>query len=235
MNTTADVPSPLKIAIVVYPKMVLIDLVGPQTIFKLLNSDIMLVGETLAPVSTDVGIEVKPTHTLQDCSRDVDILFVPGGIFGTMDVIKQQTVLSSIREIGLSAKYVTSVCTGSLILGAAGLLNGYRATSHWGVLDLLSTFSAIPVSERVVHDRNRLTGAGATSGLDFGFTLAAMLRGEDAAKRIQLVLEYAPKPPFHHGDPSEISAEALQKAKLGRQKLDAMAAQAVDVARQFEW
>jgi cyclohexyl-isocyanide hydratase len=214
----------------VYSRMILLDLVAPQTILNVLGAEIHLVGETMAPVSTDVGLNLAPTVTFADCPRDLDVLFVPGGLMGSIDCMRNQAVLDFLSEQAKTAKYVTSVCTGGLVLAAAGLLRGYQATAHWGVADLLPLMGAIRSHQRVVQDRNRLTGAGATAGLDFGLSLAAILRGQEEAERVQLILEYAPQPPFHAGNADELSPERLAQARSGRVWMDGQAREAAVAA-----
>ena len=135
-------------------------------------------------------------------------MFLPGGVPGTLNLMRDKETLDFLVEKSKTAKYITSVCTGSLILGAAGLLKGYKATSHWTTLDVLKEFGAIPTAERVVQDRNRITGGGVTAGIDFGLTIAAKLRNWTTAEAIQLYLEYNPQPPFNSGSPKTASAEA---------------------------
>ena len=221
----------VKVAMLVYPRMILLDMAGPQTMLNVLGADIHLVGETMAPVSTDVGIPVTPTTTFADCPRDLDVLFVPGGLMGTIACMNNPAVLGFLQDRAATARYVTGVCTGVLILAAAGLLRGYNATAHWGVADLLPLMGATHEDARVVHDRNRLTGAGTTAGLDFGLTLAALLRGEKRAEDVQLILEYAPQPPFHAGTPDEISPERLAEARSRRVWMDTKAREAAEAAR----
>ena len=225
-----DAGPKLQVAMLVYPRMVLLDLVGPQTILKILGSDLHLVGKTRAPVSTDVEIDVTPTTTFTDCPADLDVLFVPGGLMGSIAAMQDEATLRFLADRGATAKYVTSVCTGGLVLGAASLLRGYRATAHWGVADLLPLMGATVVHERVVQDRNRLTGGGVTAGLDFGLTLAALLRGEEAAKHVQLIIEYSPQPPFHAGTPDEIGPDKLAEARRGRVWMDGEARKAAEAA-----
>ena len=145
---------------------------------------------------------------------------------GSIACMGRQPVLDFLADRAERARYVTSVCTGGLVLGAAGLLRGYRATAHWGVADLLPLMGAIRAHERVVQDRNRLTGGGVTGGLDFGLTLAALLRGQAEAERVQLVLEYAPQPPFRAGTPDEVGPERLAQARAGRVWMDGKAREA---------
>lgn len=230
MPRRADAGPPITVAMLVYPRMVLLDLVGPQTILNVLGADIHLVGETMVPVSTDVGVPVTPTTTLAGCPRDLDVLFVPGGLMGSIACMGNEALLEFLADRGARARYVTSVCTGGLVLGAAGLLRGYRATAHWGVADLLPIMGAVRSHERVVHDRNRLTGGGVTAGLDFGLTLAALLRDQAAAERVQLILEYAPQPPFHAGTPEEVGPERLAQARSQRTWMDATARDAATKA-----
>ncbi|MBP0491247.1 DJ-1/PfpI family protein [Roseomonas indoligenes] len=225
-------PAPLKVAMLVYPGMIMLDLVGPQTILNMLGSDIHLVGETRDPVLTDISLPVAPTCTLAECPRDLDVLFVPGGLMGSVACMKSGAVLDFLVDRGSSARYVTSVCTGGLVLGAAGLLRGYQATAHWGVADLLPLLGATKVNARVVQDRNRLTGAGATAGLDFGLTLAVLLRGQEAAERVQLLLEYEPVPPFHKGTPDLIGPERMVQVRAGRVWMDGQAREAALAAAQ---
>ena len=223
-------PRPRPVAnMLVYPGMILLDLAGPLTVFNIMGADIHLVWTDKAPVATDVGLTVQPTATLADAPKQADILFVPGGLGGTVAAMGVPEVVAFVAECGGTARWVTSVCTGSLLLGAAGLLRGYAATSHWYVVDLLADMGATPRHERVVTDRNRMTGGGVTAGLDFGLTLAAKIAGEDTAKRIQLLLEYAPKPPFDAGEPDSAgpaltNAVLTARAPALKQARDAVAA-----------
>jgi len=193
--------------LLVYPKMVLQDLVGPLTVFNLTMGKTHLVWKDKSPVATDVGIAVTPTHTFDDCPRTADVLFVPGGLQGTTSLLEDEATLAFLRTAAEGARYVSSVCTGSLLLGAAGLLRGKKATSHWYVKNLLPLFGAIPTDGRVVEDRNVITAGGVTAGLDFGLTISARLRGEEWAKRSQLTLEYDPHPPFDGGTPEKAGEE----------------------------
>ncbi|MBN3726535.1 DJ-1/PfpI family protein [Burkholderia sp. Ac-20379] len=189
-----------EIAMLMYPGMTVIDLIGPHCMFgSLMGAKIHLVAKTLDPVTSDAGVTVVPTATFDTCPRDLTVLFTPGGTDGTLAAAQDPDILAFMRDRGARAKYVTSVCSGSLILGAAGLLTGYQATSHWSVRHVLAEYGAIPTEARVVHDRNRVTGAGVTSGLDFGLTMVAELRGRTYAECSQLVSEYDPEPPFNAG------------------------------------
>ena len=153
---------------------------------------------------------------MPDCVLDdapaVDVLFVPGGS-GISGVIENAETLRFLRERASSTRYITSVCTGALALGAAGLLRGYRATTHWMSIDLLPLVGAIPVSERIVIDRNRITAGGITAGIDFGLTIAAEICGRKVAEEIQLMLEYCPQPPFNSGSPATADAELVDSIR----------------------
>ncbi len=196
----------LTIGMVIYPGMFLQDLVGPLTVFEaLMNREILLLWKDLNPVQSigAGGISVAPNTTFKDCPKNLDVLFVPGGVPGTFVMMEDAEVIKFLIEQGKSAKYITSVCTGSFILGAAGLLNGYRATSYWSMIDNLREFGAIPVRSRVVTDGNRITGGGVTAGMDFGLNIVAKLRSPEYAQAIQLYLEYDPAPPFNAGSPNK--------------------------------
>lgn len=206
----------LKIGLVVYPGMFLMDLVGPLTVFEaLMNREIYLLWKNKEPVNNQVSdytafIPIIPSTTFRECPDDLDVLFVPGGVPATLQMMEDPGVIHFLKEKGKTAKYITSVCTGSLILGAAGLLKGYRATSHWATLDALAPLGAIPSRARVVMDRNRITGGGVTAGIDFGLTLVSLLRSKEYAQAIQLYLEYNPKPPFNAGSPQTAPTKVKQ-------------------------
>jgi cyclohexyl-isocyanide hydratase len=194
-----------------YPGFTALDLVGPQYAFGCtLGLNVHLVAKTRDPVESDTKLSIVPTMTLAECPRDFTVLFVPGGTSGTLDAIRDDETLSFVVDRGARATWVTSVCTGSLVLGAAGLLKGYRATSHWVARDLLREVGAEPVDERVVIDRNRVTGAGVTAGIDFGLALVGHLRGENYARITQLLAEYSPQPPFRAGTPAEAGPETTK-------------------------
>jgi cyclohexyl-isocyanide hydratase len=187
------------IAMLVYPNMTDLDLVGPHYMFSvLMGAEVHLVSKTRAPVRSDLALTITPTMTFEECPRDLTVLFAPGGS-GAVVAASDPETRDFIATRGARAKYVTSVCTGSIILAAAGMLKGYRATSHWAARDLLADFGAIPTDRRVVRDRNRITGAGVTAGLDFGLTMVAELRDRFYAECVQLLAEYDPHPPFNCG------------------------------------
>ncbi len=230
---SADVPSHtgsrLQIGMLLYPGLSALDLVGPHPFFaELSNSQVHLLWKDLNPVASSLGYGIVPTTSIKDCPRDLDVLFVPGGTTGTIAMMKDDEILSFLADRGSRARYVTSVCTGSLVLGVAGLLKGYEATCHWRFRDLLPLVGARPVEERVVIDRNRITGGGVTAGIDFGLVLASRLRGRQAAEILQLYNEYAPHPPFAAG--TQATAPAATNAAVFR-RLTAVYEEARAVAR----
>lgn len=201
--------TPMHVVMLIYPKMTQLDLTGPfEVLSRFPELSIDLVWKTCDPVVDASGLNIVPTTTLLDCAS-ADILFVPGGP-GQMDLMEDQETLDFLCTQAENAKYITSVCTGSLILGAAGLLRGYRATCHWMSLEQLSLFGAEPVQQRVVEDRDRITGAGVTSGIDFALTLCARLFSAERAQRAQLSMEYDPQPPFPGGSPASADPEDVQ-------------------------
>ena len=185
-----------------------LDLTGPYEVFaRMPNTRVHLIAASMAPVRTEWGLTIAPDASFHD-APPLDILCVPGG-WGVDACLDDQVMLGFLRARAERAAYVTSVCSGALLLGAAGLLIGYRATTHWMSLDLLAPFGAKPVRERVVRDRNRITGAGVTAGIDFALVVAAELFGIPVAQAIQLAIEYDPAPPFHSGSPQTAPAEVL--------------------------
>lgn len=199
------IPSkPEQIAMFVYPGMTALDLVGPQQVFGYtMGAQVHLVWKTRDPVVSDTGISILPTKTFAECPDPLDILFVPGGGRETIALMSDKPVLEFLADRAKRSKWITSVCSGSLVLGAAGLLQGYKATSHWAVRDVLPLLGAIPVNARYVQDRNRITAGGITSGIDFGLRIAAQLRGDDYGRSLELTLEYDPAPPFGTGTPEK--------------------------------
>jgi cyclohexyl-isocyanide hydratase len=197
----------MHIAFLPFPGMTQLDMTGPaQFLSRLPGAKVDYVWKTLDPVPTDAGFSIVPTAIFADVPAP-DIVCVPGGV-GVADVMNDDEAMAWLRHVGASAQWVTSVCTGSLILGAAGLLKGYQATTHWAWHHHLSLFGAEPVKARTVVDRNRVTGGGVTAGIDFALTLMAQVAGEGFARTIQLGLEYDPAPPFDCGSP-EKAGEAL--------------------------
>ncbi|MCC7053840.1 MAG: DJ-1/PfpI family protein [Gemmatimonadaceae bacterium] len=198
--------APMKLAMVMYPGMYPLDLVGPHAVLSgALETHLVWKDRHTLLAS---GIPFTATTTFAECPADVDMLFVPGGTRGTLAAMQDEEVLTFLADRAPRASYITSVCTGSLVLGAAGLLKGRRATSHWGVRDsILPLLGATPVAERVVTDGNVVTGAGVSAGIDLALTLLARIAGETVAKRTQLNIEYDPQPPFHAGSPEAAGPE----------------------------
>lgn len=209
----------MRIAFLLFPNLTQLDLTGPAQVLSRLGggATLDLVWKTRDPVPTDAGFSIVPTATFDDVAQ-ADILCVPGGM-GVNTVIADDEAMAWVAAIGAGATWVTSVCTGSLILGAAGLLRGYRATSHWASRDSLALFGATPVAERVVIDRNRVSGGGVTAGIDFALTLMALIRGEEQARLVQLSLEYDPAPPFDAGSPERAGAAAVAGYQARVEKL----------------
>jgi len=210
------------IGMLLFPRMTQLDLTGPyEVLARLPNSKVDLVARTLEPVTSDRGLQIVPTATYASCPP-LDVIMVPGGP-GQQDLMEDEAALGFLRRQAAQAKYVTSVCTGSLVLGAAGLLKGRRATSHWNALEHLELLGAVPVAERVVVDGNVITGAGVTTGIEFALSLAAILEGEDVARELQLQIEYDPAPPFDCGSPKSapralVDKVAARMAQLSEQR-----------------
>jgi cyclohexyl-isocyanide hydratase len=209
---------PISIAFLLYPNLTQLDLTGPaQVLSRLGNQTIHLVWKDREPVPTDAGFSILPTATLAEVTR-ADIICVPGGM-GCVDMMEDDEVLAWLRSAAAEAKWVTSVCTGSLILAAAGLLTGYRAACHWNWREHLALFGAKPVAERIVFDRNRVTGGGVTAGIDFALALTAAIRGEAHAQAIQLSLEYDPAPPFDAGSPEKAGEQLVALVRDGTRRV----------------
>lgn len=200
------------IGLLTFPRVQQLDLTGPYEVFASLpDTQLHLIWKTLTPITSATGLILTPTTTLVDCPP-LDIICIPGGI-GINALLTDQTILDFVRTQAKTARYITSVCTGALLLGAAGLLTGKRATTHWSAMEFLPAFGAIPTHARVVRDGNLITGGGVTAGIDFALTLAAELTDQQTAESIQLTLEYAPAPPFTAGTPETAPPEALQTAR----------------------
>jgi len=198
----------LQIGLLLFPKLTQLDLTGPVQVFSSVpGAKLHLVWKRIEPVPTDSVLMLTPTTSFADCPP-CDVICVPGG-FGTDDMVNDEEVLAFLRKQAENATYVTSVCTGSLVLGAAGLLRGYRAATHWSARDHLAAFGAIASNERVCIDRNRITGGGVTAGIDFALTLVSHLVDRKTAEAIQLRLEYNPAPPFNSGSPETAPKDVL--------------------------
>jgi len=201
-----------QIGILVFPGVQQLDLTGPYEVFASLpGATVHMIWKDRAPIQSATGLVLGPTMTFGECPA-LDVLCVPGG-GGVNALLQDAQVLDFLRAQAARARYVTSVCTGSLVLGAAGLLKGRKATTHWLSHDFLQKFGAIPVKARVVRDGNLITAGGVTAGIDFGLTVVAELVGKEQAQAIQLALEYAPQPPFQAGTPDEAPAAVTVTVK----------------------
>jgi cyclohexyl-isocyanide hydratase len=222
----------LQIGILVFPRVTQLDFTGPLQVFSSVpGAEVHLIWKRIEPVRSDSVLTVTPTVTFADCPP-LDVICVPGG-YGTDDLLNDEEVLDFLRSRAESARYITSVCTGSLVLGAAGLLTGYRATTHWSARDVLPLFGATPSRERVCVDRNRISGGGVTAGIDFALTLVAKLVDRATAEAIQLRLEYNPAPPFNAGSPETAPADVLtlMKDRIAESQAYRLAAARVAAAR----
>jgi cyclohexyl-isocyanide hydratase len=204
--------APLQIGLVLFPKVTQLDFTGPLQVFSSVpGAKVHLIWKRIEPVASDSVLTLTPTISFADCPQ-LDVICVPGG-FGTDDMVNDEEMLVFLRRQAKAAKYITSVCTGSLVLGAAGLLEGYRAATHWTAMDFLKEFGAIPTHTRVCVDRNRITGGGVTAGIDFALTLVSLLVDRRTAEAIQLRIEYNPAPPFNSGSPETAPAEIVAMIK----------------------
>ncbi|GGP43383.1 DJ-1/PfpI family protein [Saccharothrix coeruleofusca] len=199
---------PLEVGMLLFDGVTFLDFIGPHTAFASAGMAVHLVSDTLDPVVGDTGVSVLPTTTLDDCPERLDVLFVPGGHVGpTMRHRAKLDFLTARAD----TPYITSVCTGSLVLAAAGLLDGYRAATHWATRHHLARLGVEVSTERVCVDRNRISGGGVTAGIDFGLALVAHLRGEETAKLAQLAMEYTPAPPFDAGSPESAGTALVDR------------------------
>ncbi|MFO6445703.1 DJ-1/PfpI family protein [Erythrobacter sp. NE805] len=200
----------MQIAFLPFAHMTQLDMTGPaQFLARLPGASVHYVSHSLDPLPTDAGFSIVPTITYADIPAP-DIICVPGGV-GVASVMNDDAAMAWLRQAGSTATWVTSVCTGALILGAAGLLRGYRATTHWAWHHHLARFGAEPVHARTVIDRNRVTGGGVTAGIDFALTLIAQIAGEEVARALQLGFEYDPAPPFDAGSPAKAGPELVAR------------------------
>jgi cyclohexyl-isocyanide hydratase len=204
--------APLQIGLLVFPKVTQLDLTGPLQVFSSVPGvKVHLIWKRIEPVPSDSVLTLTPTVTFADCPQ-LDVICVPGGA-GSDDMVNDEEMLDFLRSQAKAAKYITSACTGSLVLGAAGLLRGYRAATHWSAMEFLEPFGATPTKTRVCVDRNRVTGGGVTAGIDFALTLVSLLIDRRTAEAIQLRLEYNPAPPFDAGSPDTAPPEILALMK----------------------
>lgn len=200
------------IGLPLFPKLTLLDLVGPSEVFtRIPEAKVHVIWKRHEPVATMSGFAMQPTITFTECPQ-LNVLRAPGGP-GQVDLMEDEETLDFLRRQAEKVKWVTSVCTGSLVLAAAGLLDGYRAACHWASMDQLALFGVTPVDERVVFDRNRVTGGGVTAGIDFAPRLVAKMKGEELARAIQLTMEYDPEPPFTGGSPRTADPEFVTKVR----------------------
>ncbi len=215
------------IGMLLFPGLTQLDLTGPYEVFsRLPGTTLYLLAASREPVRTEKGMLLVPDLTFRE-APPLDVLFVPGGP-GIGGAMEDEEFMAFLRERGAQAAYVTSVCTGALLLAAAGLLDGYRATTHWLSLGLLRKFGVDVAEERVVVDRNRITGGGVTAGIDFGLVLAAEWHGEETAKKIQLMMEYDPAPPFGSGSPRNADLVLLKSARDDWADVQAARTQLID-------
>jgi cyclohexyl-isocyanide hydratase len=216
----------IQVGFLIYPGVIQLDVMGAYQVLAFpANTQVHLIWKTLDPIVSNEGLTLVPTITLADCPT-LDVICVPGGGMGQIEVMQDAEILNFLKQQGTTAQYVTSVCTGSLILAASGLLQGYQATCHWAFRDQLAMLGVEVVPQRVVVDRNRITGAGVTSGIDFGLTLLGLLCGEEVAKMAQLMMEYNPQPPFNAGTPETAGEPITQPLlKFGKPLIDAFWAQ----------
>jgi cyclohexyl-isocyanide hydratase len=210
---------PFRIGLLLFPDLTQLDLTGPYEVFAAMpGAEIRLLWKTLQPVRAGGGLQILPDTRLADCPR-LDLICVPGGA-GVNPLLEDPEILDFLRRAAAEARWVTSVCTGALLLGAAGLLRGRRATTHWMSHDMLRAFGAEPVAERVVIDGNIITGGGVTAGIDFALRVVAEIAGQATAETIQLGIEYDPHPPFSAGNPASADPAVVERARreaAGRQ------------------
>lgn len=217
---------PLRIAMLLFPGVTQLDLTGPHEVFaRLRGVRVETVWKVAGPVRSGSGLTLLAERSFDEV-QGADLLCIPGGP-GHIELLSDDTVLDWVRRIAAEARWVTSVCTGALVLGAAGLLRGYRATTYWASLPNLAPFGATPVAERVVFDRNRVTGGGVTSGIDFALQIIARLWGPDTARMAQLSLEYDPQPPFPGGSPQTTPPALVARMTTAMADYQARAAEAV--------
>jgi cyclohexyl-isocyanide hydratase len=202
----------LSIGFLLFPRLTQLDLTGPfEVLSRLPGAQVRMVWKEAGPVRSDSGLSILADTDFADCPQ-LDILCVPGGP-GVAALMEDAAVLEFLRAQAAGVRYLTSVCTGALVLGAAGLLRGKRATTHWASHDFLAALGATPVAARVVRDGHVFTGGGVTAGIDFGLTIAAEIAGPAVAQAIQLQIEYAPAPPFNAGHPDTAPAAVLDAAR----------------------
>ncbi|MEM7762361.1 MAG: DJ-1/PfpI family protein [Cyanobacteria bacterium P01_A01_bin.40] len=218
--------SQIRIGFLVYPGVIQLDFTSAYQVLSFPpNASIYLVAKTLKAIASNENLTVTPTIDFEHCPQ-LDVICVPGGGMGQVTVMRDPETLAFLQRQSQQAQYVTSVCTGSLILAAAGLLQGYQATCHWAFREQLEMLEVEVVAQRVVVDRDRITGAGVTSGIDFGLMLISLLWGEEMAKTTQLIMEYAPEPPHNSGTPDTADPQTIESLlQVGKPLIDAFAKQ----------
>jgi len=224
----------MQVNIIIVPDMVQLDITGPHQVLALVPGwTLDLVAASMDPVRTDRGLTMLPTRT-RETAAPSDILVIPGGT-GIDNAMLDEAWLAYVRREAERAKYVFGICTGSFLLGAAGLLSGRRAGGHWQARDLLARFGAIPSDDRMTVDGKFYTSGGVTSGIDAAFRVVADVMGEDTARQIQLLLEYDPSPPFEGGtpftSPPHIVAAAKQMGRTRRERREALVEQAAQALK----
>lgn len=208
-------PGKERIAMVLYPKFTALDVIGPHHVFiNMIGAKVLLVAKSMEPVPTDTGFSITPNATFDEIQDRQTLVVVPGGTTGTLEAMADEATMAFLRRQGAEAEWIGSVCTGSLLLAAAGLLHGYKATSHWLAREALRAGGAEPVAARFVEDRNRVTGAGVTAGIDYALQLVRRWRGDAYAKGVQMFMEYDPQPPFDSGTPSSPEADPAMAQML---------------------
>jgi cyclohexyl-isocyanide hydratase len=209
----------VRIGFLLFPDLTQLDLTGPfEVLARSRHAEMFLVWKSRDPVQSACGLSILPTATFADCPQ-LDLICVPGG--SSVNALLTDTeTLDFVRRQSAGAQYVTSVCTGALVLGAAGLLHGRRATTHWTALEFLAAFGAIPCDERVVVDGNVITAGGVTAGIDFGLRVLAEIDGEPRARGIQLALQYDPQPPFNSGHPRVAGPALVEQVRAHMEAFD---------------
>lgn len=200
----------LKVGVLIFPKTTMLDAYAPHQMFAYVEQfETFIVAKTKDPLCADSGAILTANYDFNDCP-DIDVLVVPGAA-DILDCMKDTATIDFLRKVGQKAQYVTSVCTGSLLLAEAGLLDGYKAATHWGYEDCLESYPEVTVvQDRVSIDRNRITAGGITAGIDYGLVVIGEVVGPDAAQTIQLIFQYDPKPPYTAGLPSTAPPKILQ-------------------------
>jgi cyclohexyl-isocyanide hydratase len=224
-----------QIGMLIFPDMTNLDFAAPLEVFaRMPDTEVHILAKDRSAIKTDIGSFVPSTMAIGE-EPPLNLIFVGGGP-GINALLEDEEILRFVAEKGLKADWVTSVCTGALVLGAAGLLRGYKAATHWTAMEALRPFGAEPTDKRVVVDRNRITGGGVTAGMDFALTIVALLHGDTVAQSMQLAMEYDPEPPFQSGSPKNAPPAIVERVRAGAAALTAdRIAIAERVARKNGW